>query len=199
MNFNDLQNAWNSDGNEPTPSQREKLSKQIAASLRRQHRNQLIWLVWTFFLLTVMTGFVGWIIFGTNKVNPANEWAVLPLMLIPWSVAILFLKRFFKPAGPLCRGDVAITEALAAAAAANRAAQSRLKIVGVMYAVSIPVLACAMWQLHGVGKTSSRELVSMTIFFGTVLSVCAIGVFVRYRFRLVPQQKHLESLLKQFA
>ncbi len=198
MNFNDLQTAWNSGGNKPNSVQREKLSQQFAASLRRQRRNHLIWLVWTFFLLIAMTGFVGWLVFGTDKVDLASEWGILPLMLIPWSVAILFLKRFLKPADPLCRGDVATTNVLAAAATANRAAQSRLKIVGVMYAIFIPVLAYAVWQLHVVGKTSSRELVSMTIFFGAVLGVCAIGVFVRYRFRLVPQQKHLESLLKQF-
>lgn len=198
MNFNELQNIWNAGGNEPTSVQREKLTKQFVATLRRQRRNQLIWLVWTFFLLTVMTGFVSWIVFGTDKVDLAREWGIIPLMLIPWSVTVLFLKRFLKPAVPLCRGDVAISDALAAAAAANRAAQWRSKIMGVMYAVFIPVLACGVWQLHSVGKTSSREMLSMTIFFAVVLGLSAAGVFARYRFRLVPQQKHLETLLKQF-
>ena len=168
-------------------------------TLHRQCRNQLIWLVWTFFLLTVMTSFVSWVVFGTDKVNLTREWAILPLLLIPWSVAVLFLKRFLKPAAPLCRGDVAMNDALAAAASANRASQSRLKIVGVMYAVFIPVLACVMWQLQAVGKTSSRELFSMANFFGTILGVCAAGVFARYRFWLVPRQKHLDALLKQFT
>lgn len=198
MNFNELQTLWNAGGNEPTSVQREKLARQFADKLRRQRRNQLIWLVWTFFVLTVMTGFVSWVIFGTNKVDLAREWGIIPLLLIPWSVAILFLKRFIKPAAPLCRGDVALSAALAAAAAANRAAQSRSKVMGVMYAISIPALACALWQLHAVGKTSSREMLSMAIFFAAVLGLSAAAVFARYRFRLVPQQKHLEALLKQF-
>ena len=198
MNFDELQKLWNSSGNEPSSVQREKLTKHFVASLRRQRRNQLAWLIWTFFVFTALTTFVGWIVLGTDKVDLTREWAALPLMLIPWSVAILFLKRFLKPANPLCRGDVPTTDALMAAVAANRAAQSRLKIVGVMYAVFIPVLARAMWQLHAVGKTSTRELASMTLFFGAVLGVCATGVFLRLRFRLMPQQKHLESLLQQF-
>ena len=123
---------------------------------------------------------------------------MIPLLIIPWSVAILFLKRFIKPAAPLCRGDVALSDALSAAATANRAAQSRSKVMGVMYAVSIPALAGAVWQLHAVGKTSSREMLSMTIFLGVMLGLSGAGVFARYRFRLVPRQKHLEALLKQF-
>ena len=198
MNFNELQTLWNARGNEPTPAQREKLTRQFADTLRRQRRNQLIWLVWTFFALTVMTGFASWVIFGTDKVDLAREWGMIPLILIPWSVAILFLKRFLKPAAPLCRGDAAIVDALSAAVAANRAAQSRSKIMGMMYAIFIPVLACGVWQLHSVGKTSSREMLSMTIFFAVALGLGAAAVFARYRFRLVPQQKHLEALLRQF-
>jgi hypothetical protein len=198
MNFNELQNLWNTGGNEPTSVQREKLARQFADKLRRQRRNQLIWLVWTFFVLTALTGFVGWLVFGTDKIYLAREWGLIPLLLIPWSAAGFFLKRFLKPAAPLCRGDVAIADALAAAATVNRAAQSRAKVLGIMYAVFIPALACAVWQLHSVGKTSSREMLSMTIFFATALCLGAGAVCARYRFRLVPQQKHLDALLRQF-
>ncbi len=198
MNYDDIRDAWNSGDNEPDPVQRERCLQKFAVSLRKQHRNRLIWLSWTFFQLVALTGFVIWVVVsGARRFDLASEWGIFLLLLIPWSVAFLFLKRFLKPDVPLCRGEVATVDVLASAVAANRAARSRLKVIGAMYAILIPVLACSLWQFLTVGKVSSGELQSMVVFFGTVLGVCALGVYMRYRFQLVPQQKQLESLLKQ--
>jgi len=196
MNFAELQTIWNSPGNQPNPAQRERLTQQLLAWIRRQRRHQLIWLVWTFAALTAITTFAGWLLLATNKVDLGVEWGLIPLLLLPWCFAVVFLKRFLKPAAPLTSGDLPIADALTRALKANEAAQYRLRAVGALYAIFLPILAVGIWQLHSAGKASTRELFSMGVFFGSVLLLCGTGVFARYRFRLKPQHKHLIALLR---
>jgi hypothetical protein len=198
MNFAELETIWNSADNRPTAAEREKLTHHVLAWVRRHRRRDIIWLAWTFGVLTIMTSFAAWLLFATDKVNLAAEWAAVPLLLVPWWFAFLFLRRFLRPAGSHCRGDMPIADALAAALKTNEAAQFRLRAVGLLYAVFLPVLAVSMWQLHAVGKASSRELFSMAMFFGGVLLLSGAGVFARYRFRLKPQQQQLEELLRAY-
>ena len=198
MNFAELQTIWNSPGNQPNPAQRERLTQQLLGWVRRQRRHQLMWLVWTFAALTGITAFAGWLLFATNKVDLGKEWGLMPLLLVPWCFALLFLKRFLKPAVSLASGDVPIADALTRALKTNEAAQFRLRAVGVLYAIFVPILAISIWHLHSAGKASTRELFSMATFFGSVLLLCGSGVFARYRFRLKPQHAHLKALLQHY-
>jgi hypothetical protein len=198
MNFAELQTIWNAPDNQPNAAQRERLTQQLLAWVRRQRRHQLIWLAWTFATLTAMTSLAGWLLFATNKVDVGMEWGLIPLLLLPWCFAVVFLKRFLKPEVSLATGDVPIADALTRALKANEAAQFRLRAVGMLYAIFVPVLAISIWQLHSAGKASIRELFSMAIFFGSVLLLCGAGVFARYRFRLKPQHDHLKALLRHY-
>jgi hypothetical protein len=195
MNFAELEMIWNSGGNQPSAGQREKITRHALEWVRRQRRHQGIWLVWTFGVLTVLTSFAGWVLFGTDKVDLGREWGVIPLLLLPWTFAVIFLKRFLKPEMAVVRGDMPIAEALGQAIRTNEASQFRLRAMGVLYAVFVPVLAVGMWQLHLAGKASSRELFSMAVFFGGVLLLSGAGVFARYRFRLKPQHQQLKAVL----
>lgn len=198
MNFAELQSLWNSPGNQPNPADREKLTQQLLAWVRTQRRHQFVWLAWTFTALAAITALAGWLLFATDKVDLGIEWGSIPLLLLPWCFAFVFLKRFLKPAGPLASGDVPIADALTRALKANEAAQFRLRAVGILYAIFVPVLAISIWQLHSAGKASTRELFSMAIFFGSVLLLSGAGVFARYRFRLKPQHNHLKALLHHY-
>jgi hypothetical protein len=198
MNLDELNEVWNSSGNRPTVEQRDEMINRFTMILRRRRRKELGWLVWTFFVLMLLTGFACWLLLGTNKVHLPVEWGVIPLLLIPWVFAGLFLKRFLRRPARMHRGDVTIAESLAAAMAANKAERSKLKTVGIMYLITLPVLAFAIWQLHTVGKVSSRELVSMVTFLGSALTVSAGAVLFRYRFGLRPEGHKLKVLLSQF-
>ena len=198
MNFADLQTLWNSSGNQPNPAQRERLTQHLLAWVRRQRRHQLAWLAWTFAALTAITAFAGWLLFATEKVDLGIEWGSIPLLLLPWIFAFVFLKRLLAPTVSPVSGEVPIADALARALKANEAARFRLRAVGLLYAIFVPVLAISIWQLHSAGKASSREIVSMAIFFGSVLLLCGAGVFARYRFRLKPQHHHLKALLHHY-
>ena len=197
MKLDELQDLWNSSANQPTPGQRAGIIARFTATLRRRRRQELCWLVWTFFVLTLLTGFVAWMIFKTDKVQLAAEWGAIPLLLIPWVFACLFLRRFLRQAAPT-RDDVTISDSLSAAFAANESERSKLKAIGLMYGIALPVLALCMWQLHSVSKISVRELVSMIAFLGSALAVSGGAVLANYWFKLVPRGQKLKALLKQF-
>ena len=197
MNLDEMQHLWNSSINGPTTNQRAEMITQFTNTLHRRRRQELAWLVWTFFVLTVLTGFAGWIVFGTDKVTLSAEWAVIPLLLIPWVFACLFLRKFLRQTLPAARGDVTISDSLRAAMAANESERSKLKALGVMYLIALPVLAFSIWQLHSVGKVSSRELISMVTFLGGALALSAGAVLAKYWFSLVPKARKLKALLSQ--
>ena len=67
-----------------------------------------------------------------------------------------------------------------------------------MYLVAVPVLALCLIQLHSAGKASLRELLCMAGFLGGMLALSASVVFGRFWFRLVPDGKKLQALLRQF-
>jgi hypothetical protein len=198
MNFDELQKAWNSAGNQPDLDEQKKIAGQFINGLRTQRRHHFAWLVWTFFQLTLMTGFVAWLLIGTNKVNLAQEWGMILLLLLPWAVALVLLKLFLKQCTPVSYAEGTLHHAISAAASANSAAIRRSKVLGVMYVAVVPILGVVMWQLHGADKISGRELVCMATAFGTVLGVAALAVAARYYRHLLPQHRHLKAVLGQF-
>jgi hypothetical protein len=198
MNLDELQKVWNSTMNSPSTDQRREIITQFNSALRRRRRRELAWLVWTFSVLTVLTAFVGWVVFGTDKVQLSAEWGAIPLLLIPWVFACIFLRRFLRQTGLTTRGDMTISDSLAAALSVNRSERSKLKTVGVMYLIALPIMAFSIWQLHSVGKVSSRELISMVTFLGGALALSACALLAKYRFSLVPKGQKLKALLSQF-
>jgi hypothetical protein len=122
---------------------------------------------------------------------------LIPLLLLPWAFASHFLRRYLRPAAPIARGEVSVADAYRAALSSNRTEQSHLKLVGVMFALMIPVLAASLGQLQAAGKASGRELLSMGIFFGGVLLVSGAGIAARYFGRVLPQERQLNALLAE--
>jgi FtsH-binding integral membrane protein len=198
MNPNEMQNIWNSPRNNLPTEDQQRLADQFAWQMIRRRRFQSVWLINTFGWLTIITVLAIWNV-AAGQTTPTQEWGLIPLLLVPWAFAIHFLRRYLKPVAPPTHGEVSIVDSLRAALASNRETQSHLKLVGVLYVITIPLLALAMRQLHAVGKVSERELTSMALFFGAVLLVCAIGIAVRYFARLQPQQKRLDALLAELA
>jgi hypothetical protein len=197
MNLDELQNLWNSSVNQPNADQSRQMVARFTITLRRRRRQELCWLAWTFFVLTLLTGFAAWLIFGTEKIKLSSEWAGLPLLLIPWVFAFVFLRRFLRRADTVPLPEASISESLTAAFAANESERTKMKALGLMYLIALPVLALCMWQLHSVGKISSRELSSMAAFLGVALALSAGSVLLKYRFSILPKRKKLKALLSQ--
>ncbi|MEP6663191.1 MAG: hypothetical protein ABJC04_05945 [Verrucomicrobiota bacterium] len=198
MNFDELQNDWNSPRNNLPIEQQRKLAEKFTRQMIRRRRFQGVSLINAFALLTIITVIAcGNIVSGNTKAT--HEWGLFPLLMAPWGFAIYFLRRYFKSSTPVAGGELPMIDSLRAAQASNREAQSRLRIVGVLYVALIPVLALMMQQLHTVGKVSARELTSMAILFGATLLVCGAGIAARYFVRLLPQQRQFNALLEELT
>lgn len=196
MNMNEMQNAWRSPRNNLPTAGQQQLAQQFTRQMIRRRRFQAIWLTNTFVWLALITVAVIQIV-AAGKFNLAQEWALIPVVLVPWAFAIHFLRRFLKPTPPVARGEVPVINAFQSALESNRTEQSHLKLVGVLFAILIPLLAMAVQQLHAAGKVSSKGLTNMAIFFGVVLVASGAGVTARYFGRVLPQQQKLNALLAE--
>jgi hypothetical protein len=197
MNFDEMQQAWNSPGNNMSAEQQRQLAAKFNCQMIRRRRFQTFWLIHTFVWLTLITG-LAIVSVASRKTIPAQEWGLFPLLIMPWAFAILFLRRYREAADPIRRGELPVRDSLSAALDSIKAALWRSKRVGALYLIMAPLLVLGMQQLHAAGKVSARELVSMRFFFGITLLICGAGLAARYYGRLLPQKKQLEELLLQF-
>src|SRR5258705_2859239 len=150
MNLNEIQCAWNSPRNNLPATEQQLLADQFTRQMIRRRRFQAVWLTNTFVWLTVIPAVAIWTI-AVGKTEPGQEWGLFPLLIVPWAFAIHFLRRYRKPAAPIARGELSVTDSLRAALVDNQAEQSHLKLVGGLFAIMIPLLAVSMGQLHAVG------------------------------------------------
>jgi hypothetical protein len=198
MNSNEMQNVWNSPFNNLSPHQQEQLAGQFVRQMNRRRRFQSIWLITTFAWLTIITLMAFWTV-GVGQTKLTREWALLPLLIVPWVFAVYFLRSYLKSSAQPSQGAVPIIDSLRAALASNLNHQWRLKIVGGLYVLLIPALALAMRQLQAAGKVSGHELTSMAVLFGGALVISAAAIAALFFGRLAPQQKRLEVLLAEAA
>lgn len=198
MNPNEMQSAWNSPRNNLSTEAQQQLAQKFTRQMIRRRRFQALWLINTFVWLTVIAVLAIRTV-AVGKVGLAQEWALLPLLIVPWAFAFHFLRRYLKPVSPATRGELSVADSFRAALSSNRAQRSHLKLVAGLFAIMIPLLAVSMQQLHAVGKVSSRELVSLAAFFGGTLLLSGAGIAARYFGRVLPQHKQLNALLAELT
>src|SRR3569833_2022886 len=196
MTSNEIQNVWNSPLNNLSAHQQTQLAEKFISQMNRRRRFQSFWLTYTFAWLSIITAIAFWSI-AIGKTKLAHEWALLPLLIVPWAVAVYFLRDHLKSTTARAQDGLSVVETLRAALAANLNRQTGLKIVGGLYVVFIPFLVLVMRQLHAAGKISERELFSMTVLFGGALLVSALVMSAFFFKRLLPQQRRLKGLLAE--
>jgi hypothetical protein len=198
MNSDSLTKLWNSPENRPTPGAGELLASDFIARLRRRRRFKALWLTWTACLLATATGLA--VIHltrrGLDGVN--GQWALLPLLALPWMAMVYFTRTFLRQGAVPSEPAPSLHAALLAARKANAVECRHLRVVGWLFTAMIPVTAVAVWQLHGAGKVPGNQLWSMAFVFGTVFALGALGLIMRYRGQLLPEQRDLDARLQEF-
>jgi hypothetical protein len=195
MNLDEMQTLWKSPGNRPTAVQQQLADKFTRRRIRRR-RFQTAWLINTFVWLTLITVLAVWNVME-QKVAIGREWALIPMLIVPWAFAIHFLRRHLNPVPAIPGGELSVAGSFHAALVSNRTEQSHLKLVASLLVIMLPILGVSLWQLHAAGKASSRELTTMAIFFGGVLLISGAGIAARYFGRVLPQQRQLNALLAE--
>jgi peptidoglycan/LPS O-acetylase OafA/YrhL len=198
MDFEKLKKVWQSAANTPAPAETEQLKTQFAGNLRRRRRKFIGFLTWVFSALSLVTGMVIYHLLVTHQTMLDTEWAIIPLLIIPWFFAIRFLWQFRRHNRDYAGYQNSIMDALRATLDENRLARSRAKRVGLIYLLSIPVLVLASYQLRQSGKMSGSEMASMLVVFGIALAIAGGWTAFQYYKKLLPQQAEVESLLRHY-
>lgn len=196
MNLNEIQNLWNSPSNQVPDPEHERLARRFVSQMIRRRRFQSIWLIITFAWLTVISVLACGNL-AKGKLDPSIEWAVFPMLLVPWVFAIHFLRRYLKPVASASSGESPVAESFRAALVSTRAEQSQLKRVAVLWVILVPILIVASRQLEAAGKVSPRELECMMVFFGGVFLASGLGIAIRYFGWLSPRRRRLVGLLDE--
>lgn len=198
MNPDEIHNAWNSPRNTPPTAKQHKLALQFARQMIRRRRFRAIWLTNTFVWLTLVT-MAAFHTIAAGKFHLAQEWAMFPLLIVPWIFAIYFFQRYLKSPGSVAEGELSVADSFRAALDSNRTEQSHLKKVGLLFVVMIPISGISVQQLYAVGKISSKDLICMAIFFSAIFAVSGAGIAARYFGRIKPQERKLGELLADMA
>jgi hypothetical protein len=194
MNTDPLNALWNSPANAPASNAGQQLAVHFLARRRKRRQFQAWWLGWTFVSLTGVTLLVVSHIIRNGASGVAGQWALWPLLALPWSAAFVFLHRFRQEGSASVGSTPTLQAALRSAHAATLAERRRLIGVGALLLVTAPVSALVIQQLRDAGKATTDQAWSMALVFGIGLALGGTLVHWRYWHHVVPERRRIESL-----
>lgn len=196
MDYEALQNAWRSAGNNPSAAASAYLIEQAQATLAGRRRRLRRLLAFAGVMLTIPLGLMAVDIFTgqADVIDLRREWGLLPFALIPFAALILIASR----AAPRAAPHGALLDTFRALREDNAAARLRIFIVGGAMALFAPLLAVLLNQLVETGKMASHEMASAAMVLGGALLLSAGWMAVKYATQLAPERRHLDALIRQY-
>ncbi len=196
MNTDPLHALWNSPRNVPTADAGQQLAAVFVARQRRNRQLLTWWLVWTFLALSSVTTLAIVNLTENGAASLSGQWALWPILALPWCAAFVFLRRFRQEASTLVHCTANLRSALSSALASNLAERRRLSLVGGLIVLTAPITALAIRQLHEAGRATIDQAWSMAAVFGAGLALGGTFVLWRYWHVLVPESRRIDSLLR---
>lgn len=200
MSMNDIENAWRSPRNQPTPEEIERERAKCLAKLRNRQRGFYVCMALVFTWLTIFTGAMIrhwlWPDAAKNAILFSREWAIVPLLALPWIAAIGFVIQYRRRSRQVPASG-SIADSLRALAAQARLSAGRKKTILWMHLVSTPLLALSVMQIYAAGKARPNEVASMALVFVVLVgtSVAALAYDLRRGRREIDR---LESLVQEY-
>lgn len=180
MTSDPLDLLWQSPANQPAPAAGRRLAEAFVKTAQRRRRRQAWWLGWTLVALAAMTTLAA---VQTTRAGAAGSGlGLLWLMLVlPWTAGLHFWREFRReravPAGLV----LPLVAALDLAAESNRAERRRLRVIGALLVLMLPLAGLAIRDLHLAGKAAEHEAWSMAAVFAVGLGAGLTGVILRHR------------------
>jgi hypothetical protein len=202
MNFADIEHAWRSPHNRPTPAELEQQKMKFTADLRRRHRGFYFFILPVFAALIFFTGkivfHVLWPDPAHDRVDFSREWGVLPVAALPWAAALLFAWQYRRHRAQHENYERSIAASARALLDENRLSRTRLKIVGLMHALFLAVIPIVVYQLRAVEKAGDEILLPAFVLWPLIAIGIGATLIYHYRRKLQPEQRELEALLKSY-
>lgn len=198
MTFDDLVPAWTSASNAPDPAQLDRYKASVVRRLEGDHRAFL----WHMGMATGSTlflagGFVQYLRSG-GAFDFGNEWASIVFLLLPFGIAVAFLRGFIRHRRRHPRYDLSIVAALRALLDENRLARLRLCVSMGVLTVAMALTPLMTHQLELVGKQRPHEAASMLAVFAAAYVLAMAVMIWKYRRRLLPENARLRELFRSY-
>ena len=191
-----IEDVWNSPGNEPSAVERDVMVAQAREELRRIQRRRVAFVVRTAIALTAVTGLAAYL-WATRPAEIAAAWPLHLLLLAQWSVLVLFLREMLS-GGRVLRVEASIRESLERLWREAENSRRGQLVVLALFAAAAPLILAAIVQLRESGKMAPHEARSAGILFGAVLAVSTTVILVRRYLIVLPRHRRLSALLQQY-
>ena len=198
MQFEDLMKIWTSPLNEVSDQERRAAKERFERRLRRRRLRERVRLGWGVLMLSISTVLGVWLLAGPRRIGPYDTWASVLLLVLGWAGALWLFRASLRDRHAATLGDRTIVETLQMALAEVNRARRRGKMIAVLYAVVVPLLAVAMVQLRETERASTSELLGMAGLFTAVLLATGGTMLVNELVRLRPRHKRLVTVLGEY-
>lgn len=196
MNYEALQAAWASSGNNPSAAASAYVMAEAQATLTQRASHLRRMLVFAGVMLTIPLGLmlVDMLTGQVDAIDLRREWGLIPFALIPF-VALFVIARRAAPKAP---PSGTLLQTFRALKADNAAARLRIFIIGGSMIVFAPLLFVLLNQIVATGKMAPHEMQSAAIVLGGALALSAGWMIVKYITQLAPERRHLDALIAQY-
>ncbi len=196
MNYEALQAAWASSGNNPSAAASAYVMAEAQATLTQRASHLRRMLVFAGVMLTIPLGLmlVDMLTGQVDAIDLRREWGLIPFALIPF-VALFVIARRAAPKAP---PSGTLLQTFRALKADNAAARLRIFIIAGSMIVFAPLLFVLLNQIVATGKMAPHEMQSAAIVLGGALALSAGWMIVKYITQLAPERRHLDALIAQY-
>jgi hypothetical protein len=194
-----LDALWRSDANEPTAAQMEIHRAAFARALASRFRRFAVAMSIAAVGLAAVTGALLLPLLRSEAVGRAEALGLAALLLLPWIALTLFVRRHLRLRDEHPDYSRSIADGLRAALADNHFARARVRTIGILHAVSLPLLGLAVLRLREAGRTTTAEAISMAALLALLLVATGVALGIRYFAHLKPRERRLQELLASYG
>lgn len=202
MSYDDLQAVWRSPHNQPAAADLAALHRKFSAELRRRRRGLTLFLATVGTTLGVTTARLIWFVCTVDSasggVDFSREWGAVPFLLLPWIAVAVLVVALVRHRARHAAPDGSIAAAVRALLDENRLARVRYRTVAWLHGAMMVLVPLVVLQLRAVGKAGDEILVPAFVLWPLLVTAILSAMTWHYRRRLVPRQRELESLLREY-
>lgn len=199
MDFERLERVWRSNANSPNAASAGQLMEEAMGTLKRKRRDFEMFTGLIGLAVFVWTAKVIWeVVTGQFLLDPGVEWGLFLLLALPWIALFTVRHAYNKHLHAHPDPYASAPDTLRALMDENDTARQRVWLSGLFMGAMVGVVALVLWQLLEVGKMSSRDVLQGSVLFGGLLVVIGIGTAADYAFRLMPEGRRLQRLLREY-
>ena len=199
MDFERLEQVWNSHANDPPSAAVAYLTEEIMDDLKKRRRQIAGLLAIGAVALAAQTALVVAAAVDDRVMDLGREWGTLLPFGLAWVVLLVVLRQHRRHLGRHPDPHLSMPATLAALIDFNRGEMARIRIMAVAFAALAAALVVAVGQLEGVGKMTAGNVRDMGILFGVL--VASLGAYGAWRYFgvLRPEHDRLVRLRDEYA